>query len=53
MRTSTDRRLGEVVRLLEYEREKEKSDKMKELAKQHFDQTLEKLWPLKSNEKPN
>jgi hypothetical protein len=53
MWTSADRRLGEIVKKIEREEENEKRDKLKEQAKDHFEKTLEKLWPLKSNEKPS
>jgi hypothetical protein len=49
----TDRRLGEVIKHLQRDEEKEKRDKLKEQAEKHFDLTLKKLWPLKSNEKPS
>jgi hypothetical protein len=41
------------MRAIELEREREKTQKLKEQAREHFEQTLEKLWPLKSNEKPS
>jgi hypothetical protein len=41
------------MKLLERDREQEKIRKLKEQAENHFTQTLEKLWPLKSNEKPS
>ncbi len=53
MWTSSDRRVGEVIKLLEHDKEKEKAQKLQDLAKKHFDLTLEKLWPLKSNENPS
>ncbi len=53
MWTGSDRRMGEVVRAIEREREQEKNEKRREQAKEAFDQTLKKLWPLKSNEKPS
>jgi hypothetical protein len=52
MRESTDRCLQmikEVKDLLIQSKKKE----LHERARKHFEETLEKLWPLKSNEKPN
>jgi hypothetical protein len=45
--------LGDIIATLEkVEREKAK-EKSEEKAKEHFEQTLDKLWPLKSNEQQN
>jgi hypothetical protein len=53
MWTESDRRLGEVIKHLEHDREEKKTEKLQEQAERHFNLTLEKLWPLKSNEKPS
>jgi hypothetical protein len=49
----SDRRLGETIKALERERELEKKMKLKEQAEDHFKKTLDKIWPLTSNEKPS
>ena len=50
---SPDRRVGEIIDLLERREEEDKNEKRQEQAEKHFKMTLEKLWPLKSNEKPS
>ena len=53
MWSSTDRRVGEVIKLIERRQEDDRKEKLEKQAKEHFKKTLEKLWPLTSNEKPN
>lgn len=53
MWSGADRRLGDAMKGIEREREVEKMRRLKDQAKEHFAQTLEKLWPSKSNEKPS
>jgi len=53
MRSISDRRLGNLISILDrLEKEKEQK-KTEERSKEHFQLTLDKLWPLKSNEQQN
>ena len=53
MRSISDRRLGNLISILDrFEKEKEQK-KIEERSQQHFQLTLEKLWPLKSSEQPS
>lgn len=48
-----DRRLGEVIKLLERRQQDDKQERLEKKAEEYFKKTLEKLWPLTSNEKPS
>jgi hypothetical protein len=51
MRPISDRCLGEIITILERKEKEINAEKTQEQAEKHFKKTLEKLWPLKSNEK--
>lgn len=50
---NSDRSVAGVIKLLERRQEDDKNEKRREQAEKHFKMSLEKLWPLKSNEKPS
>lgn len=53
MRTGTDRHLGDVINTLDRLAKEKEKEKAEERAREHFEKTLDKLWPLKSNEQQN
>jgi hypothetical protein len=50
---SSDRRVLEVIKRVDRKLDDDKREKVENRSEGHFKKTLDKLWPLKSNEKPS